>query len=120
MNFEEFESKHYVLREVKKLISPSFIAKVTLIDIPQEFRIGKFKQAKNAYLKEEVDKFAIEYQKKYGAEFIDIPDYKTLDENYWTFKEMKKVLSSEHLNKVPSYSFPKELAINRFEGAIRI
>ena len=120
MNFEEFESKHYVLKEVNKLISPSFIAKVTLIDIPQEFRLGKFKFAKNAYLKEEVDKFAIEYQKIYGAEFIDVPDYKTLDENYCTWKEMQKVLSSEHLNKVPSYSFPKELAIDRFEGVKRI
>lgn len=120
MNFEEFESKHYVLKEVKKLISPSFIAKVTLIDIPQEFRSGKFKLVKNAYLREEVDKLAIEYQKIYGVEFIDVPDYKTLDENYCTFKEMKEVLSSEHLGKVPSYSFPKELAIDRFEGAKRI
>lgn len=102
------------------MISPTFIAKVTLIDIPEEFRLGKFKRAKNAYFKEEIDQLAIEYQKTYGAEFIDVPDYKTLDENYWTFKELKEVLSSQNLMHVPSYSFPKELAINRFEGVKRI
>lgn len=120
MNFKEFEEKHYVLKEVKKRISQSFIDKVTLIDIPQEFKLGKFKYAKKAYLKDEVDKFEIEYQKTFGAEFLYIPDFKTLDEYYCTFNEIKRSLSSTHLGQVPSYSFPKELAINRFKDVRRI
>ena len=43
MTFEEFKDKHYILQEVKKVLpNNALIKELTIIEIPEEFKLEKY------------------------------------------------------------------------------